>query len=391
MSKYNSIITTSIKNMREAMNDISIDKFVVSTIEALMQIERTEYLVKFKQDKGNGYYSRAFRSLRRNSLTVNIPRTRTGDFSPAAVELIKLNKEQVNNLTLELLKKGMTTGDISGLLEEFFGESVSKTKITNLAKSFNEIRLAWENSPLESYYKAIFCDVLYITVKRGRSYSKEGVFVAYGVRKDNYREILALDVNPTESAIHWEEIFKNIKLRGVKRVDLVVADGLAGLENTVGKIFPEADFQKCVVHKMRNVLNKVRPKEKAVVAEDLKELFNNFEGVVSITEIKNKLKLFREKWQKSYPGICRKMNTEDLHYYFSYINYDSRVRRMIYTTNSVENINRIIRKATKNKLSFESPERLLDYVFMAVKEFEEQNLMKYAVYEYKYFSSVKGN
>ncbi len=386
----NKILETSLVNLRNSLSNWSLDEFIVSTIESLMTVERSEYLARANgRDKGNGSYTRAFKSLTKNCLAINVPRTRHGIFTPNLLELVKMGQEQMNELCLSLYRKGMTSRDISELIEEMFGDSVSATKITNLSKVFNQYRVAWQNSKLDGYYKVIFCDCIFITVRREDSYSKEAVYVVYGVKNDNRRELLTLEVVPSESATTWGELFDDLKnRRGVEKVDLIVADGLSGLEDEVHRVFPEADFQKCVVHKMRNILNKTRPKEKTEVAKDLKEVFNNFSENSSLEKAEMKLKLFIEKWKSKYPNIDRFFKEGKIEYYFTYIKYHHTVRRMIYTTNSIENLNRAIRKATKNKLSFESPGTLLDYVFMVIKKFEEKNWTKYPVHNYKYFNKV---
>lgn len=370
------------------MSEWSLDNFVAMTIEALMDVERSEYLVRAGgSDKGNGYYSRALKSLSKNCLTVNIPRTRSGDFSPNTIELIKIGQEQMNDLCLTLYRKGMTSRDVTATIKELFGDSVSATKITNLSKSFNDFRIAWQNSRLEKRYLTVFADCIFITVKRGNSYTKEAVYLAYGVREDLYREILVLSINPTEGADYWGELLEEIKARGVEKVDLFVADGLSNLEDEIHRVFPGSQFQKCVVHKMRNILKKTRPKDKTVMAEDLKKVFDNFSESDTIENAMLKVERFITKWEKTYSHISSYFKDGNIEYYFTYIKFDTQVRRMIYTTNSIENINRLIRKGTKNKLSFESPETLLDYVFMIVKDFEDRNLMKYPILNYKYFKN----
>lgn len=369
-----------------SMSEWSLDNFMAMTIEALMDVERSEYLVRSTgSDKGNGYYSRALKSLSKNCLAVNIPRTRSGNFSPNAIELIKIGQEQINDLCLTLYRKGMTSRDVSETIKELFGDSVSATKITNLSKSFNEFRIAWQNSKLEKHYLAVFADCIFITVRRGDSYSKEAVYLAYGVREDLRREIIVLSINPTETANYWGELLEEIKTKGVEKIDLFIADGIQKLEDEIHRLFLGTKFQKCVVHKMRNVLNKTRPKDKASLAEDLKEVFNNFNESDTVGKAMLKVEKFITKWKKIYPHIGNYFRDGNIEYYFTYIKFDLRVRRLIYTTNSIENINRQIRKATKNKLSFESPDNLLDYIFMIVKDFEDKNLMKYPVMNYKYF------
>ena len=369
-----------------------MDNFVATTIEALMNIERDEHLETIgdaKKDKGNGYYGRALSTFSKNSLLVNVPRTRTGLFSPNTLELLKINRDKVDEIALSLYKRGMTSEDIKSFLDEVFKENLSPSKLSNLAKVFNKFREAWKTASLEPHYKVIFGDVIFITVKRGNEYAKEGVFVAYGVRDDNRRELLILEINPTESAIFWGEVIRDLKeKRGVASIDLFVADGIKYLEDEVLKVYPETDFQKCVVHKMRNVLVKTAPKDKTEVANDLKHIFDNFDKNDTIKKALKKVDGFLTKWEDKYPSFKSNFKEGNIEYYFTYIKFDPRVRRMIYTTNSLENLNRQIRKATKNKLSFESGKRLLDYVFMIIKEFEEKNYMKYPVTNYQYFNKT---
>ena len=394
-NKTTELLEKSIKSLRENLDSLSMDKFVATTIEALMSIERDEYLDTInnpQKDKGNGYYGRAMKTLSKNSLMVHIPRTRTGLFSPATLELLKINREKVDEIALSLYKRGMTSQDIQSFLNEVFEEGMSPSKISNLAEVFNKFRIGWQEGKLEKHYKVVFGDVIFVTVKRGNEYTKEGVFVAYGVRDDNYRELLVLELNPTESAHFWGDLLKDLKdKRGVEQIDLFVADGLENLEEEVLKVYPKTNFQKCVVHKMRNILNRTAPKDKDEVAEDLKYIFDNFSEDARLDKALEKVDWFLDKWKLKYPNFKNNFRSGNIEYYFTYIKFDPAVRRMIYTTNSIENLNRQIRKTTKNKLSFESPERLLDYVFMIIKEFEEKNYMKYQVSNYKYFKKITKN
>jgi transposase-like protein len=300
-----------------------------------------------------------------------------------------MNQDQVNELVLTLYKKGMTTRDISEVMTDFFGDSVSHTTVANLAEQFHGIRTAWEQSPLDTSYHAIFCDCIFITVRRGDSYEKEAVYVVYGVTTANTRELLALAINPTESTTVWKELFETLQTRGVKNVSLVVADGIVGMEDVVMETWRTTKLQKCVVHKMRNVLSDIRPKEKATVAEDLKHVFDNFDATATKQKAYTKVDTFIATWEKKYPTIAKHFNSKTLEYYFTYIDYPPEVRRLIYTTNSIENLNKHIRKGTKNKLSFESPQRLLDYVFVIIKEFEYKNWSRFPVHQFGVINSIE--
>jgi putative transposase len=385
----NNLLSCSIKNLRSACSSFSLDEFLLSTIEILMQIERDEYLQSLKSqdapDKANGFYNRNFKSLLKSHLRINIPRTRRGEFSPATIELISTNQDQVRELVLSLYKKGMTSRDISDLLSEFFAEKISKSSISNLAKSFYEIRKAWLNSNLEEEYLAVYCDATYITVKRGNKYAKEAVYISYGVRKDLRRELLILESEPTEAASIWDDYFKNLKQRGVKKIGLMVADGLTGFEDQLMKNFPGAELQKCAVHKMRNVTKKVAPKDKKPMYEDLKEIFDNFEEKSSQKDAYLKVDKFCNKWKNKYENIHKYFMPEDFDYYLTYIKFNHKIRRSIYTTNAIESLNSKIKKATRNKLSFEKSQYLLDYLFTVIKEFQDNNWMVYPVSKFKDF------
>jgi transposase-like protein len=381
-SRSERFLESSVKNMRAALPDLTMEQFVMRNLETLFGLEREEYLEQATDDKGNGYYSRSLQSLMKNGIMIQVPRTRTGGFAPFALQLFKMNQEQVNELVLTLYKKGMTTRDISDVMTDFFGDSVSHTTVANLAEQFHDIREAWERSPLDTTYHAIFCDCLFITVRRGDSYEKEAVYVAYGVTERNTRELLALAVKPTESTTTWREIFTSLTDRGVRNVSLVIADGITGMEDVVMEQWKKTKLQKCVVHKMRNVLNDIRPKEKQEAADDLKQVFDNFDITATKEHAYEKVRTFVAKWETKYPTVAKHFHEKTLAYYFTYIDYPPDVRRMIYTTNSIENLNKHIRKGTKNKLSFESPERLLDYVFIIIKEFEHKNWTRFPVHQF---------
>ena len=393
--KYLKLLSSGINHLWNNSEGIGIDKFVINTLEILMLLEREEYLKQLNLvnkdmfDKGNGSYLRSFKSLSKNNLTINIPRTRSGEFKPLVIEILKQNQEQINELALLLYQKGLSTRDTSDIMKKFFNEDISYATISNLASNFSELRALWENSKLDEYYKVIYCDAIYMTLRRDDSYSKEAVHIIYGVKENNKRELLSLEVNPTESSNSWDLYLQKLQNRGIKKIDLIVADGLQGLEGKIHYIFPQADFQKCVIHKIRSILLGTRPKDKEELSEDIKNVFDNFDKNSTIKKAQEKLENFILKWKIKYPQIRRYFNEGVIDYYFTYILYHQDVRRMIYTTNSIENLNKQIRKSTKNKLSFEKYDRLLDYVFMVIKDFEEKNWLRHPVYLYKKWGKIK--
>ncbi len=381
------MIDAGLNNLFKSQDTLNLDEFTIVVLEALMLLEREDYLKRHdgKKDSANGTYKRNFSSLRKNSLQINIPRSRNGEFKPLTMELIKQQREQVNNLSLLLYRKGMSTRDVSSILQEFFGESISRDSVNSLAKTFHKIRKNWEERKLDAYYKVMYCDALFITLRRGKSYSKEAVYVIYGVKDDNTRELLLLEVNPSESSTVWGEYLTKLRNRGVEQVDLIVADGLPHFADEAKKHYPEADIQRCVVHLKRNILNKIRAKDKEEFALDLKEIFNNFETTSTKKQALEKIEKLKNNWKGMYDKTLEKLSEENIRDYLTYIDYPVEVRRMIYTTNSVENLNRQIRKVTKTKISFEREENLLNLVFMVIKDFETNNWQKYPISNFKFW------
>lgn len=381
-------ILAGLMNLYSSQSDLDFNKFTLITLESLMLLEREEYLksARGQADSGNGSYLRNFRSLCSNSLSISIPRSRHGIFKPMTLDLINNQKEQVNELALLLYRKGLSTRDVSQVMDEFFGEKISKDSISNMAESFHQIRAAWENRELDAYYKVIYCDALYTSLKRGGTYSKEAVYVIYGIKDDNTRELLLLEVNPTESSHVWREYLVKLKKRGVEQIDLIVADGLTGFAEAAGIAYPCSKLQRCVVHLQRSILNKVRPKDREELAAGLKSAFNNFDSDSSKEKAMLKLQRFVERWSYSYKGLLGKLIDEEyIIDYLTYIDYPTAVRRMIYTTNGIENLNRQIRKVTKTKVTFENERRLLDLIFMVINDFEANNWQRYPLTAFQYW------
>ena len=381
------MIFAGLENLFRSQDNFDFDQFAVITLEALMLLEREEYLKNRNkgEDIGNGTYLRTFKSLRKNSLQIQVPRTRTGKFKPLILDLINQQKEQINELALLLYRKGLSSRDVSDVMAEYFGESISRETVNNLAESFHEIRTNWEKRQCDAYYKVIYCDALYISLKRNKSYSKEAVYVIYGVKDDNTRELLLLEVNPTESSTMWNEYFGKLKAKGLEQIDLIVADGLVGFADAAKIYYPMSDVQRCVVHLQRSLLNKIRPRDKESFGFDLKLAFNNFDKDSSKEKAIAKLKNLVKIWGASYLHCNKLLDEEFIIDYLTYVDYPVEIRRMIYTTNSIENLNRQIRKVTKTKVTFDKESNLLDLVFMVIKDFEANNWQQYPVTAFQHW------
>ena len=210
------------------------------------------------------------------------------------------------------------------------------------------------------YRLVIFVDALWVSIRRNGSVAKEPVYIISGIKSDGRRDILDFSVEVSESALRWEIILEEFKRRGVEEVLLFVADGLSSLPDHIYRVFPQAKFQSCIVHKLRNTMLYVKKKDRESVLRDLKTLYK----AQSKEEAYKSLNTFAGKWFKIYPALESLWTDEHC---YSFYDFPQPVRRYIYTTNSLESINKILRKGLKCRNSFPTPESVEKLIFLRIK------------------------
>lgn len=376
MPTYREIATKSIAEFVTYSKESTMSEILLEVIEMLLQGERTRFLAEEADpgNKGNGHYNRFLKSLT-GKIQLNVPRDRMGRFHPLLLEVVKTNDERLAKLACSLYTKGVSQRDISDVISEIYDTNVSASWVSQMSSDAETARTIWHKRPLNTNYPAVFLDALFVPIRRDHV-EREAVYVALGLKDDGRREILGLYTLPGESAEGWMTILNDLKTRGMKTVSLVVADGLAGLGGAVMNAFPGTRFQSCVVHKMRNVLLRVRTKDKAEVAQGLKNVFDLNRVDDDEEQAIKRLNIFIEKWKKHYPHITNQFPEELRPRLFTYLSYPPSIRRMIYTTNWIERLNKHIRKIIKNKNSFPSEDSAMNLIFLAVMDFEQR------VYQY---------
>lgn len=376
MPTYREVAAKSIHELVEYSKESTMSDILLDVIEMLLAAEREKFLKETPspENKANGYYDRFLKSLT-GKISLRVPRDRMGQFHPLLLEVIKTDDERMSELACSLYAKGVSQRDIGDIISEIYNADVSASWVSQMASDTLEARNAWHARPLNDEYLAVYLDALFVPVRRD-SVAKEAVYVALGLKLDGRREVLGLYTLPTESATGWATMFVDMKKRGLRIVSLFIADGLSGLPEVVADAFPKARFQSCVVHKMRNVLLHVRPKDKAEVASGLKKVFDLDRADDSTEEAIARLDRFIEKTRKVYPHIANQFPEELKPRLFTYIDYPPTIRRMIYTTNWIERLNKHIRKVIKNKNSFPSEDSAMNLIFLAIMNFETR------VYQY---------
>jgi len=306
---------------------------------------------------------------------VNIPRDRLGLFKPIFLEVLQDQTAKINELAFDLYVKGLSTREISDIVHDMYGKSISRSTISNIT---DEVLLeldVWRNKPLQGQYYAVYVDALRVPLRRD-TVAKEAFYIALGLRTDLTREILGIYHLPEECLDGWIEMIQGLKNRGLSEVLLFITDEFTQIEQAILSSYPKADIQRCITHKKRNILKKVRNKNKREIMDDFNKVLgiDNPENTINKSVIN--LNQFILKWGKLYPSIKNMFARKKE--YFSYLKYPLVMRRMVYTTNWIENLNRQIKRTTKIRGAFPNEKSAEKLITLKCME-KEDHYLKYPI------------
>lgn len=367
--------------------DSGVNQLFEMVVNSLMYSEREAFLKEHKgETKGNGYRT-LYKPGINNKLKLAIPRDRMGVFQPLLLGIMNHQDETIKDLTFSLYGKGLTTRQISDVLEDIYGKSYSSSTVSNITNEFSEQMDAWLNRSLDSYYPIVYIDATHFKIRRDRVAS-EAFYVVMGVKSDYTREILTIVNMPTESASGWKEVLDDLKERGLEDVQLFVSDDLTGLKKSIDLSFPEARRQLCTLHFQKSLSRKVRVSERSEFIKDLKEIINptiNDNGRdISIKMLTD----FLNEWQVKYPSFKRYNNQEYMEQIFEFKRYNRTIQQMIYTTNWIERLNKSFKRTLKIRNSMPSPESALKLMCAVSIEMEDK-VYKYPIYNFKFEDMFK--
>lgn len=348
------------------------------SLEAIMQAERQQFN-ELRSDYSNGYrFSKV--CVHNGKMELMIPRSRHENFYPLILALIKDQNKESEDMAFELYRSGLTTEQVGALFEKLYGHHYSKSAISQMMHCARKDVFGWlERKGLDETYPVLYIDATFWHTRRGDSVSSEAYYTILGVKQDATREVLSVVNHPKEGSSNWEDIFLSLKTRGVKSIQLVVSDGLAGIENVIQKVFPEATVQLCTVHLVRNIIAKVKPADKKGIAADMKEVLNPDNKDDSPQKGITRFQCCIDKWIKKYPSLkIYRGNRYSL--YFNYLGYEREIRRMIYTTNWIERLNRHYKRTLRMRSSMPSPKSVLFLLGSTAMNRPEYN---YPIHQFK--------
>jgi putative transposase len=297
-----------------------------------------------------------------NKIDIKVPRDRKSEFTPQLIEKRKARLSGVEDLILSLYGKGMTVRDIQAHVEELYNHEISKDLVSTITDGIIDEMKEWRNRPLDSVYPIIFIDGFVVKCRLDKVVCNRTVYVIFGIDMNGEKHVLGLSLGESEGAKYWLSVLTELKNRGLNDIFILCADGLKGLPEAVEASFPKAIFQTCVVHMVRHSLNYVPYTDKKAVAGDLKKIYSA--STVELAE--EYLDDFESTWGEKYAAAVKSWRD-----YWSriipFFDYPSEIRKVIYTTNIIESLNRTLRKSVKNRGHFPTENAVMKVLYLAIK------------------------
>ena len=310
----------------------------------------------------NGHSKKTVQS-EHGELELSIPRDRNSRFEPVLVPKHQRRIAGLDEKILALYARGMSTRDISAQLQELYGAQVSPTLISEVTDAVLEEFKAWQNRPLDEVYPIVYLDALYVNIKVSGRVSKRAVYVVLGIDREGNKHLLGLWIGEAEAegAKFWLKVLTDLKNRGLKDILIACCDGLKGFPQAIEAVYPQTQVQLCIVHLVRNSLRYVPWKESKAVAADLKPIYR----AATLEEAEAALEDFAQKWDPVYPAISQIWfrHWENI---IPLFDYPMEIRKVIYTTNAIESLNRSLRKVIKTKAVFPDEESVLKLMYLAM-------------------------
>ena len=337
-------------------------------IEKMLEGELDDHLGYEKHEKSiaensrNGYGTKKVRTSLGES-EINVPRDRDASFNPMIVPKRGSMVEGLENIIVSFYAKGMSNSDIEQQIRALYNFDVSASTISRITDKVIGDIVAWQNRPLEPVYLIVWMDGIVFKVRENSKIINKTIYIAVGLRRDGLKEVLGLWLGKNESSAYWMSVLTDMKARGLEDILITATDNLNGFTDTIRNVFPLATTQICVVHQIRNTCRYVVWKDKKEFTMDLKLIY----GAPTKNAAEAALEDFANKWNSKYSYAVKswRENWEELTVFFE---FPLEIRKIIYTTNLIENLNGKIRKYTKNKLSFPSDDAVIKSAYLATRE-----------------------
>ena len=351
------------EDIQEALKDL-----LGGTIKEMMETEMDDHLGYGKSERSdsddyrNGYKTKRVNSSY-GSMEIEVPQDRKSTFEPQVVRKRQKDISDIDQKIISMYAKGMTTRQISETLMEIYGFEASEGFISDVTDKLLPQIEEWQNRPLDEVYPVLFIDAIHYSVRDNGLIKKLAAYVILGINCEGKKEVLTIEVGDNESSKYWLSVLNGLKNRGARDILIICADGLTGIREAIQAAFPKTEYQRCIVHQVRNTLKYVADKDRKLFAKDLKTIYNapnEEQGRINRDRVS-------EKWSEKYPNAMRRWE-RDWDVITPIFKFSADVRTVIYTTNTIESLNSTYRKLNRQRSVFPSGQALLKALYLATFE-----------------------
>jgi transposase-like protein len=338
------------------------------TVEAALGGEIDDHLGYSKHEirgRGTGNsrngYSRKTLKGDHGEVEIDTPRDRNGSFEPQIIRKGQTRLTQFDDQILSLYARGMSTRDIVATFKEMYDAEVSPTLISKVTNAVLDQILEWQSRPLDDIYPIVYLDCIVLKIRQDKRVINKAIYLALGINLEGHKELLGLWMAETEGAKFWLSVLTELQNRGLKDIFIAAVDGLTGFPEAINTVYPLTKIQLCIVHMVRNSLKFVSWKDRKAVAADLKKIYSS----LTVEEAEQELIAFAEMWDAKFPSISQSWRRHWPNL-ITLFDYPDDIRRVIYTTNAIESVNSVIRKAVKNRKVFPHDQAAMKVVYLAI-------------------------
>jgi transposase-like protein len=359
IKEYNLKDPKDIQEMLKKLFGDTLQEILEAELDHELGYTKYDYKNKATDNSRNGYSSKTVKS-NYGKVDLSIPRDRDGDFEPAVVKKNQTDISSIEDQVLSMYAKGMSTRDIEKHLESLYGVDASPELISRITDRIIPLISEWQNRPLSAIYAIVFMDAIHYKVRQDGRVITKAAYTAIGVDLDGIKDVLGIWIGENESSKFWLSVINEIKNRGTRDILIASVDGLNGFPDAIKAVFPDTEIQRCILHQIRNSTKFISYKDIKSFVSDLKKIYKAATEEAALSALED----LEEKWAKKYPLSVKswKNNWGELSTYFK---YPEELRRIIYTTNSVENYHRSLRKVTKTKSAFVNDMALMKILYLA--------------------------
>lgn len=355
------------QDIQDALKDLLGD-----TIQEMLESEMNEHLGYEKYERAentnsrNGYKTKRVRSGM-GEYEIDVPQDRDSSFEPQIVKKRQKDISEIEQKIINMYALGMSNRDITSQIEDIYGFELSEGMISDVTDKIIPKIEEWKYRPLESVYPVVYIDAIHFSVKENGSVKKKAVYVILGISSEGYKEILGLYIGDTESSKYWFSVLNELKNRGVRDILIVCADGLSGIKEAISSAFPNTEYQRCIVHQVRNTLKYVSYKDRKEFANDLKTIYHAINEEQALANLERT----SEKWNEKYPNSMKSWfsNWDSIIPIFK---FSPETRKVIYTTNAIESVNSQLRKINKKRTVFPNKISLEKSLYLSVEKISKK-------------------